>query len=159
MDFNMATQLLIGIFVASRCSHTPRWRAAHCLLFKLWCSQHAQMDMDRQYFQFPFSLFDRGQQTTYSRVSLTNSTLAAFPLQRTRSIGLDLHKQGVFTQPPTQEEGADVMACCLHGLQNMKRSKLEDKKTRQEESGSKTHAERSRSVSFQTWGLQRWLER
>lgn len=39
-------------------------------------------------------------------------------------IGVNLYKQGVFTESPTQEEGSDVMPCFFHGLQNMKRTEL-----------------------------------
>lgn len=62
------------------------------------------------------------------------------PLQPTCSSGLNLHKQAVFAQAATQEEGADVMSCLLHGLQNLKRTKLRDQNTTQEESGYKMEA-------------------
>ena len=44
--------------------------------------------------------------------------------EHTCGISMNLHKQGVFAQPSTQEEGSDVVSCFFHGLQNMERTEL-----------------------------------
>lgn len=57
---------------------------------------------------------------------------------------MDLHKQGVFAQAPTQEEGSDVMSCFFHGLQNVKGTKLEPEKKTQGE----IHYKKSKETSL-----------
>lgn len=43
-------------------------------------------------------------------------------------IRMDLYKKGVFAQPPTQEDGPDIMSCFFHGLENMTCTELKPKK-------------------------------
>ena len=63
--------------------------------------------------------------------------LFQLPVLYTCCVGVNLHKQGVFTQAATQEEGSDVMSCFFHGLQNVKCTELTPERKTQGESGYK----------------------
>lgn len=94
------------------------WRPLYCLL----SSQVYHMNFSQE-----------GNQRISRTISLKCQTLVEKPWKtasdwRTCGIGVCLHKQDVFTQAPAKEEGADVMSCFLHGVQNVKRAKLEGEK-------------------------------
>lgn len=59
-------------------------------------------------------------------------------------IRMDLYKKGVFAQPPTQEDGPDIMSCFFHGLENMTCTELKSKKrhNKHKGQGAETEAER-----------------
>lgn len=53
----------------------------------------------------------------------------------TCSVGVDLDKQGIFAQTPTEEESSDVVTRFSHRLQNVKRAELNPEQKKGGESG------------------------